>query len=393
VALAHFASDWISLAMIVAVLTWLFHSSVAAILLFALLTDRGVLPDSLIVPIVLGVNLGAGAIALGLGRSLDPRGRIAPVANVLLRGGLAGGVLLASLMTPITLPAWLGAGGDALVLAHIGFNLALFALGMALAGPVSALVSRWLLPLPAVAPLRARRSALMDEDIARPAIAVQNVARELVAMGERVDTMVASVPMLFRATDEKAFAETMLLDDEVDRIHGDIKLYLARIGREACDEATEARLVRLMTAANRLEQIGDIVVHKVLARARKKHARGADFSPEGWRELNRLHEEVMESVRLSLNVMVSGDLALARALAEQKQVVRDLETDSAHRHMERIRAGLAASLETSDVHIDALYDLKEINSLLVTLAYPLLDAAGQLRATRLRKVDAAPLAS
>ena len=48
-------------------------------------------------------------------------------------------------------------------------------------------------------------------------------------------------------------------------------------------------------------------------------------------------------------------------------------------------SGKRESIESSVLHIDVLRDLRRINSHAVTPAYPILDAAGDLRASRLRK--------
>jgi phosphate:Na+ symporter len=45
------------------------------------------------------------------------------------------------------------------------------------------------------------------------------------------------------------------------------------------------------------------------------------------------------------------------------------------------------SLETSSLHLDILRDLKRINSHLSSVAYPILEQAGELRASRLRERD------
>jgi phosphate:Na+ symporter len=54
------------------------------------------------------------------------------------------------------------------------------------------------------------------------------------------------------------------------------------------------------------------------------------------------------------------------------------------RHLERLRSGKPESIETSSLHLDVLRDLKRINSHLTSVAYPILEAAGELSESRLR---------
>ena len=85
-----------------------------------------------------------------------------------------------------------------------------------------------------------------------------------------------------------------------------------------------------------------------------------------------------------MNVFVSGDRDLARRLLSEKDHFRDLERQAAESHHERLRHGLRESIETSSLHLDVLRDLKRINSHLTSVAYPILEASGDLRRSRLR---------
>jgi phosphate:Na+ symporter len=84
-----------------------------------------------------------------------------------------------------------------------------------------------------------------------------------------------------------------------------------------------------------------------------------------------------------MNVLVSGDSESARTLAREKEVMRRLQRESHDRHLARLVSGKPESIDSSGLHLEAVRALKEINSLLVTVAYPLLADAGQLLQSRL----------
>ena len=101
----------------------------------------------------------------------------------------------------------------------------------------------------------------------------------------------------------------------------------------------------------------------------------------------------METVRLSLTVFINQELETAKALLARKDQLREMELSSTERHLARLRSGEVASIETSALHLDVVRDLKRINSHLASVAYPILDRAGALRPSRLRrkpKLDARP---
>ncbi|MGH6913340.1 MAG: hypothetical protein ACREH3_06495, partial [Geminicoccales bacterium] len=54
-------------------------------------------------------------------------------------------------------------------------------------------------------------------------------------------------------------------------------------------------------------------------------------------------------------------------------------------HLGRLRAGRRESIDSSGLHLDILRDLKRIHSHLCAVAYPLLDDAGQLHRSRLKR--------
>ena len=93
---------------------------------------------------------------------------------------------------------------------------------------------------------------------------------------------------------------------------------------------------------------------------------------------------MLANVQLALNVLVSGDLASARQLMREKEEMRRLERASHDQHLRRLQTGTVRSIETSDIHLELVRALKEINSLLATVAYPILSEHGQLSESRLR---------
>ena len=102
-----------------------------------------------------------------------------------------------------------------------------------------------------------------------------------------------------------------------------------------------------------------------------------------------MHAEVLSNLQLALNVFMSGDLRMARRLLEQKVHIRELEQRFSEAHYARIAARLPESVDTSSLHLDVLRDLKRINSHVTSVAYPILEDAGQIISSRLRASEGA----
>ena len=89
---------------------------------------------------------------------------------------------------------------------------------------------------------------------------------------------------------------------------------------------------------------------------------------------------------MAQTVFMTRDLETARRLVELKVEIRNMERQSAQRHLFRLRDGLVASRETSSLHLDILRDLKRINAHAISVAHPILDEDGLLFESRLRSV-------
>jgi phosphate:Na+ symporter len=381
----YLSKDWITAFLLAALLAWAFHSSVATILLFASLADRHLLTPELTIPLVLGVNFGGAVIGAMLTRGDDPAARIVPLGNVAIRGVGTLIALVLQLVFPLSPTVFAAGPGDAVVLVHMALNLAVIILGLPICHLVASALARYLLRPVGTVPANQdeRISALSPVDLANPRQAINNATREVMAVCDRIEIMLTRIPEVFERPDEKAMARIEALDDEVDHLHRDIKFYLARISQSALDPKAAAQCQDLLGATIKLEQTADIISQNMLTRARKKQARKIDFSAEGWSELRDMHDEVLKNVRMAFNLMVNPDVEHARQLVAQKEKVRNLVRISEEKHMQRLRDGNVASYDSSSIHIDTIRDLKEINSLAVSIAYPVLENAGMLRQSRL----------
>jgi phosphate:Na+ symporter len=59
------------------------------------------------------------------------------------------------------------------------------------------------------------------------------------------------------------------------------------------------------------------------------------------------------------------------------------ERSSRKQHLKRLSKGMTISFESSDIHLDTLRALREFNSRISSVAYPILHRGGQLLETRL----------
>ncbi|MET3899831.1 phosphate:Na+ symporter [Devosia sp. UYZn731] len=383
---SYLSGDFITAFLIGAAFTWLVHSSVASSLLIVTLAAQGVMPIELGVSLILGANLGGTLAGMGLTGSGTTEARRIAYGQLLFRGmGSLAVLLVYHLLNPDL--SWLG--GDVarqVINLHLGFNFVVLLVGLPLTDAVAALMAKLIKPKLTAEemanPLAEATSALDQNVVSQPDLALASATRELLRMAEIIERMLAPLMELYETGDREKIRQARQMENAVDQAQQEIKLYLAKIQfGEDPDEVRRAH--DLSSFAINLEYVGDAISKTLLRLAERRRDQKLSFSAEGWRELNELHHRVMANMQLALNVLVSQDRESARKLLSEKEAMGWAERASHGQHLRRLQNGGADSIETSNIHLETLRALKTINSLFASVAYPILRASGDLLDSRL----------
>src|SRR6202035_1765038 len=187
--------------------------------------------------------------------------------------------------------------------------------------------------------------------------------------------------------DRKLVTDICRMDDAVDKLDEAVKLYVTKLTRESLNERDGHRAMEIISFSINLEHVGDIIDKNLMELAAKKIKRKVVFSKEGAAELQSFHQEVFNNLKLAFSVFMSGDVTIARQLLTEKAALRAAELAAAESHLARLREGRPESIESSSLHLDVLRDLKRIHSHICSVAYPVLERAGELQPSRLKEVD------
>jgi phosphate:Na+ symporter len=367
-------------------LTWATHSSAAVVLVIMSLAAEGAAPPLAALALVLGANLGAALNPVFENAAgADPAGRRVPIGNLVNR---AVGVVAALIFLPaISRWAVMIVPDNARLVAdfHTAFNLVLALVFLPLLKPFAALLRR-LLPA-RVDPSDPSRPLYLDPAaLSEPAVAVGGAAREALRLADVLETMLIGMRDMLANPDRRQIGETKRLDDVLDSLNTAIKVYLTSLDPDALGEADHRRLREILTFSTNLEQAGDVVDRGLLALAAKMAKRGVVFSESGRAELLAIVDRLIANARAAASLFMTGDERAAHLLAAEKEGFRALEAAATDAHFERLRSGRLDSAETSALHLDALRDLKAVNTHLVAAAaYPVLASRGELLSTRIRR--------
>ena len=366
-----------------AVLTVLSYSSLAIVLLTATLASSGMLTTPVALGLVLGANLGSGILAMIATGNAGPQVRRLPLGNLIFK--IVGALIAIPLMPQvhILLQQLSLTVHQQVVIFHLGFNVALALLFISFTGLVGRTVDRWLVE-PAAGAGSTRPRHLDPVALATPSLAISCAAREALHQADVVETMLRGVLPVIRNNDLDLAQQLRSLDDTVDELYSAIKFYLTQISHEALSERESRRWTDIVSFTINMEQIGDIIERVLQDVEDKKVRKNRSFSDAGMAEIVHLHERLLANLRLGMSVFLDGHVRDARKLLEEKARFRDLEHEYAANHIGRLQDNTAQSIETSSLHLDLISELKRINSHICSIAYPILESAGALSATRLR---------
>jgi phosphate:Na+ symporter len=374
-----------------AVVTWVVHSSVASVLLVMSLAYAHFITPHAALALVLGANLGSAINPIVEGARRDnPASYRLPVGNLINR--LAGILLVAPFLQPIAdlLISWQPDLAKATALFHIAFNLATAVLFIGLLDGMARLLKR-LLPERIKEADPAGPRYLDESALETPSLALADAARETLHMGDHVEIMLRKVMAAMMTNDRALVDQVSQMDNSVDSLDEAIKLYVTKLTRGSLDEREGQRAMEIVSFAINLEHIGDIIDKNLSELATKKIKRRFQFSAEGAEELSAFHKRTMDSLRIAFGVFMSGDVNEARKLLAEKAALRNAELAATERHLDRLREGRPETIETTSLHLDVLRDLRRIHSHICSVAYPVLDAAGELAAYRATENDLAAL--
>lgn len=365
------------------------YSSLAAVLLTATLASSGVISLKVALCLVIGANLGSGMLAMLTSSAQNAAGRRVVFGSLIFK--LIGSLIVLPFVDYApTLVGWLSnEPAQAVVNFHVIYNLIRCVAFLALTVPMARLCERWMPDKPdADTIMRARH---LDENaLAMPSVALANAARETLRMGDIVEQMLTGLLDVIRSNDVERARETRRMDDDVDHLYTAVKMYLTRVSRADLDETDSRRWTDIISLTINLEHAGDIIERMVTEIEEKKIAHRLSFSEAGLQEICDMHRRLISNLQLGLSVFLNGDLKSAQRLMVEKESFRDLERAYSYTHLNRLAGQTVQSIETSSLHLDVISDMKRLNSLFCSTAYPVLDDAGALRKSRMRDKPKTP---
>lgn len=343
------------------------YSSLAAVLLTATLTAAGIISFPVALCLVIGANLGSGLLAMLNNSAANAAARRVAMGSLLFK--LVGSLvvlpfihLLAGMMEKLPL-----AESELVIYFHVFYNLIRCLVMVPFAGPMANFCRRIIRDEPEL-DARLKPKHLDATALDTPALALANAARETLRMGDAMEMMLVDLKKVMHGEprQEKELRKTA---DDINVLYTAIKLYLARMPKEALAEEESRRWAEIIEMSLNMEQASDIVERMGSEIADKSLSARRAFSLAGIGELDGLLDQLLSNLQLAMSVFFSGDVPSARRLRRRKHRFRILSRRYSHAHVDRLHQQNVQSIETSSLHLGLLGDMKRLNSLFCSVAY------------------------
>ena len=368
--LFHALEDERMLAMLlIIVLTWISHSSIAMILLIMSLAVSAIISPQLGLVLVLGANIGGTIPAVLATLTKGPQALRITVSNSCFK--IISCLVVLPFIDPISelLSTYMTTDvARHIVDFHTIFNILVALVFLPLTGKAYALIKRYI-PDP-VKVTNANESRYLNEKlISTPSMAIDCVMRETMHMAEVVYTMISNCLPALTSDSSEPSRELMKMERSVDRLHNEIAKYVTKLGRQELKSEQLSHTNRILAFSLNLEHSADIT-ENIAEMTHKKVQDKLELSDDGLADIVTIHETVLNNFHLAMRIFTTLDIDLVHQLLEGKRKVKKLTEQANQDHLHRLHEGKS---DNNMLHLDIIRELNRINWHITGVAYPVLE--------------------
>jgi len=193
-----------------------------------------------------------------------------------------------------------------------------------------------------------------------PSLALDRARLELLNMGDQVRSMMVAILPAVLTGSREDLATVEAMDDVVDHLHGQIVTYLGKISQTELTEGQTTELIRLMEAANDLENIGDVIEINLVALGRERLDLGVTVSELTRDVIEGFHRAVSRALDAALVAGAQRNTEAAGVVMHMKGEINRLEGSAVLHKAKRLVAQEPNRLPAYTVETDVLKNLKRI---------------------------------
>ena len=323
------------------IITAILQSASASVGILQAMSATGLLAFSEVLPIILGIAIGASVPVLLSGLGSSAEGRRASLSYLVLEilRVILFGVLFYSL-NGIFHFAFFHATMNMFSIALLNtlFRLSTVLILSPFISLIEKLVCRLMPADPGDEERTEDMNRLEERFLAYPTLAVEQTRLTINKMAELTRLSMEEAMRLLKEYDEKKFREVQELESLVDRYEDRIGSYLMRLtGREMTDTQNMA-VSQYLRAITDLERISDHALN-IAERAAEMQEKKVVFSDKAWREMDNLLSAMERMLALTFEAFLSDDVEIAYRVEPLEQVIDQISRRMREKHASRLAKG------------------------------------------------------
>ena len=338
------------------IFTAIIQASSATIAIVLAMATKGMIGIKAAIPLILGSNIGTCSTAAlaSIGSSIT--GKRVALYHLLFNS--TGTILILFFLNKYTNLISLTSSSipRQIANAHTTFNILTAIILLPLINLFVKLITKI---LPGEEVIIKKGALYLNKDMIKtPSIALDQAIKELVRMGEIVESMVNDVMISFMQNDINILKNLHLKEDIVNTLQKEITRYLVLIAQKSLSNKQSETLKDLMNIVSDIERVGDHAEN--LAKLAEEKINGKlPFSEKALDELKYMFSKVYFSLNKSIAALKNRDIELAREVAIKEGEIDKIEKELHDSHIKRLNQGVCYP-ESGVIFLDVISNLERI---------------------------------
>ncbi len=199
---------------------------------------------------------------------------------------------------------------------------------------------------------------LEDRFIMHPTLALEQTRQVIEGMSNKTLKSLLRSFSLIDDYNNDIFAKVKRNEETVDRYEDKLGTYLVKITKQELTHKQNIAVSKYLHAINDFERMSDHALN-IAESAQELRVKGIEFTPEAKKELSVLTAGVKEIVNIAIQSFNSGDLEKAYYIEPLEEVVDHLCDEIKIHHVERVQCG-ACTLEPGFIFNDLLTNFERV---------------------------------
>ena len=224
--------------------------------------------------------------------------------------------------------------------------------------------------------------------IQSPILALGNATRESLRLCDILEKMLNGVDDSFKNQTPQIASAARRFDNTLDKLTNSIQSYVTGLDPEALNQNELNQVEKILTFCTQIANAGDVLDRNVLSTVQKMVKQRIILPKPMMDPLQKMMRRIHKNLHTTATLLINEDENIARKLAEEKDIFREIESKVIAIYYENLRQSTdnkKNQIQYGSFMIELARDLKRTNTHVVaSAAYPVLDQNGMLLPSRLQ---------